>query len=372
MLAPNPLDAIQQMTDLVNTRASVAGWNQALLNCVIPPLSPLPDWYTKINGLITAAQSDASLWVNNQGPEAFATLTQGYVDYSNRFDATVAALQPLVSAALSTAGQPTPAQLKSMQILVSALKTTADQIQQRTSAVLAQLRKSRAGIEDMHQTLSEALEKAQAQAGEDAQKIESLRRKVADIQSSIAVLSSKVSADDIGAGKSMVTGVIGLTFGLGISGLTLGVGTIAALVVAVAGSAVSSVMLSNQLKSQLNEYVELASSLAEEQMQLALVQSVIGSLSQLQEANSLGESSATTATALWENTSSSLEWLLVVLDQPQIDVTRIPALNDLNQAAVVWRRIAGFAQQSQDVQLTMQTIPLPETVIAPKLSSVAR
>ena len=370
MLAPDPQTTITQLTDLINIRAAVTGWNQSLLNTVLPPLDPLPSWYTEINGLINNSKETATGWLTDKGPQAFAVLTQSYVDYANRFVSAARALQSLVDAAKSAGGQPSAAQLGQMQALIKTLQDLASQTNQQTSVVLSQLQANSTTLQALRASLNTAVDAAQAQTGQTTAAIQTLREQMATLQATIAVESNAISTTDIGINKTMVTGVIGMVFGFAVSGLTLGVGTIAGLVLGVGGSAISSALASAKLKVALAQYVTLASELAEDEMQLAMVQGVINSLERLEHAQSLGSSNITAAIDLWRDTRNDLDWLQVVLQQPQIDVSLIPALNDLPTASTVWTRIATFAQQVQNLQLTSQVVSLDETVVPAKLTVV--
>jgi hypothetical protein len=70
----------------------------------------------------------------------------------------------------------------------------------------------------------------------------------------------------------------------------------------------------------------------------------------------------------WSFTTYGLNYLQVVLAQPQIDTNKIPDLNDLPAAVAAWQKMSDFAEKVLNVQVTPQP---PVTISAPGTSLAA-
>src|SRR5258708_17188431 len=94
MRAPALTTAQNQMTNTLNAGAAMTAWVQALEDCVLPPLTPMPTWYTSINSNLQSAQSSSMSWLTTTAPAAFASSTEAYIAYTHPFNAP---LTPLTS-----------------------------------------------------------------------------------------------------------------------------------------------------------------------------------------------------------------------------------------------------------------------------------
>lgn len=106
------------------------------------------------------------------------------------------------------------------------------------------------------------------------------------------------------------------------------------------------------------------SAMALEENDRQAVQGVIGNLAKLLDANEEALENFTAFTYAWDTTVQGLDALLVVLDQPRIDVTRIPDLLSLPGAVGDWQQIATFAQQVQSAKLQVAGLDLPPVTTA--------
>ena len=177
--------------------------------------------------------------------------------------------------------------------------------------------------------------------------------------------STMASSSTISFGTSTFSLVISLTFGLALSGGTLGIATLAAAAISIGTALTESIIYTDDVKQLVSNISSQLETLGQEQVQLAMVQSVVTSLDTLMSTNEAALETFSDLTTIWNEVVDDLQWMLVVLAQPQIDITKIPALNSLAATNTAWQSISQFATQAQTcplnsppvVQLPQATIP---------------
>src|SRR5258708_2560447 len=146
MLAPDLTTAQNQMTNNLNAGAAMTAWVQALEDCVLPPLTPMPTWYTSINSNLQSAQSSSMSWLTTTAPAVFASSTEAYIAYANLFNATLTPLTSLMATIATQSSVPTSAQQEELVELVTNLLGTA-----QTNLTTAQTQQSQ--VAALHSTM---------------------------------------------------------------------------------------------------------------------------------------------------------------------------------------------------------------------------
>jgi hypothetical protein len=371
MLAPDPQNTIDHTTAVVNSNAMISVWVQALSSATLPELTPPPDWYTNINGVLTTEQAKLKSYWTTTGPATFATATQSLVNYGNAFGAQASTVTDLVGKIKAGGGIPSKAQQDTLSQLVKRLLDRASTEQAAVSAALSSLTGTYGDLIATQSALATAVRTAQQAQAADYATIQQIRQQISAIQQKIAADTTKMDNQQVSAGTGMASVVGGLTFGLAAAGGVLTLGAFAIAVLSAGAAATFAEIYSQDVQNDFKQLQALVSQLSAANVQLALVQGVLGTLQQLAENNASALQTFNDFTDTWDLTVLRLNDMMVVLDQPQIDVRLIPDLNNIDQAAAAWQRILDFATQAQKVPFQTGTLSLPTIVSTPPNLRVA-
>lgn len=371
MLAPDPTTTTQQLTNIFNSATLVTTWAQALGNARLPALTPQPSWYDSINGSLVKSQQNSLSWLTTSGPQVMAQVSQSFIDYANYFTPAATQLGTLITQIQQAGNIPTADQQAQLQAVVNQLYTRATAGQSAVQNQLAALSAFRMQMGSDHDALAAAVTAALAQADTNREAIAQVQLKIASIQQKIAALTTQANASTFSTGTTMAGMVISFTFGLALSGGTLALGGFAVAVLSIAAAAVKSEIFGSKLAQDYAELTTLMGNLADDQQQLAMVQGVLSNLSSLLDTNDEALANFTAFTTAWDMTVQALEYLGVVLAQPQIDVSKIPDLLALPATSTNWQQIATFAQQVQNAPIQVQALDAPlMTTTQPALRAV--
>ena len=362
MLAPDVTTAQQQITDTFNSNASITAAVHSLENTVLQTLTPTPSWYTTINTALQTSQQQSMSWLLQTSPSIFATATQSYIDYANIFATTQEAMQNIVNQISTT---PTAQQQALLTTFVQTLLNTAQKNLTACSSLQTQMTTFRTQMQTNQSTISTAVTAALADEGQIAAQIQATQTQIDSLMQQFTKYSTMASSSTISFGTSTFSLVISLTFGLALSGGTLGIATLAAAAISIGTALTESIIYTDDVKQLVSNISSQLETLGQEQVQLAMVQSVVTSLDTLMSTNEAALETFSDLTTIWNEVVDDLQWMLVVLAQPQIDITKIPALNSLAATNTAWQSISQFATQAQTcplnsppvVQLPQATIP---------------
>lgn len=372
MIAPDTDTARQQITDTFNANAANSSWVHGLENCVLPVLTPQPDWFADLNAKLKTAQANASDWLTKTSPALFAASTQSYIDYANSFDVTVGSagstggttLAGLVATVRAAGGKPTPAQQQQLATLAGALLQVAKTQLASATALQARVDAFRTLALADRKLISDGIAAAVQAAGEDSAKIAALQASIQQLMLQFTADNTKVDNADISYGSAIFSTIIGLTFGLVASGGMLGVGVVIGAVISIGSAISSAIVYTEALKQDIANICNLLDQLAVPEQQLALTQGIIGNLNMLASSNEDALEAFTDLTGLWSATVYDLTWLTVVLAQPSIDLNTIPALTSLEDARQAWSDMRTFATQAQSLSLQQPVqLVLPEATV---------
>ncbi len=364
MLAPDLTTAQNQMTNNLNAGAAMTAWVQALEDCVLPPLTPMPTWYTSINSNLQSAQSSSMSWLTTTAPAVFASSTEAYIAYANLFNATLTPLTSLMAAIATQSSVPTSAQQEELVELVTNLLGTA-----QTNLTTAQTQQSQVAalqstMQTEQSTLASAINSALVDEAADGAQIAAVQASIQALMLTLTADNTNATSSSVSAGSSVASFLFSLTFGLAISGGVLAIGTIAGAVLSIGVAVTEQIIYTEAAQQIVANITALMATLAQDEVQLITVQ---GALNGLQSLSGITQQTLETfadLTALWSSVVDDLQWLLVVLAQPQLNVTTIPALNTLNTANAAWQSILQFAQDAQNVPL----LPATTTTALPTAS----
>lgn len=374
MLASNPETTINQLTSVFNSNNEITTWVHALENAVLPILDPAPSWYTNVNGALETSQQHSMSWLTSNGPAIHAKLSQSFIDYNNIFQLIAAELQKLVGQITQNGNIPSHDQQQLLTTYVQQLQKQATASQTAVGQLLSAMMTYRTQMGTDHVTLSQAMSAAVAAEDDDREKIEQVQQQITTILQKLSADSTKATNSEVSYGTAIFSVIVGFTFGLVATGGLLALGGFAAAILSVASGVTFNQIYSNDVSQDLEELTNLMSELADDKQQLAMVQGVITSLQSLVDSNDEALQTFSSFSDIWDWTVYGLDYLLVVLAQPQIDVSKIPDLNDLDDAMKAWAQMADYATKVQNATLTQQEpiqLPMVKTS-SPQLRLVSK
>ena len=281
LLAPaSSDDLVGQLADVFQATNQLTAWAHALLNIVLYPLDPKPDWYDPLNDALQEANAGTLDWVTVQGPAIAAGVPQAYIDYANLFGAAATQLQKQVSAAVAQPdGQPTPDQVQALIQILMALRGQAADSATGVSTLQAEMSAFAGQLGTWRTTIGTAVQAANATITAD-------RADVDAMQSQIASLLEKLGAsteDANNAAKSAAIAAVSLvltvlTFTI-VSSVTAGA---AVPVMAIAGGLISTstgsteaTLSEREVDTDLAAITELQARLTAENQQIAAIQNIV-------------------------------------------------------------------------------------------------
>jgi len=373
VLAPDPTNSVAQLTAVFNANTAITAWVQALENAVIPPLDPVPDWYNPLNQALKTSQKNSTSWLSSTSPQIHSAISQSFIDYANLFFNTVTPLSNLV-AQIKTNGKgvPTAGQQSELQSLVQLLLDQANKGLVKTTDLMTLISNYSTQMNSDRNTLLTALNGAIATQSADQEKIQQVQLQINALLEKIALKSADVSGKNISAGTGLVSVVVGMTFGIVLSGGVVALGSFASAVISIGVAAVMSEIYSDEVAEDYKQLVVLMGELSEDQMQLAMVNGVISNMQTLLNQNDQALRAFSSFLDVWNFAVYQLQSLLVVLAQPQINVQLIPDLNSLSDAVTAWQAIFKFSQDVQNATLlSAPPISFPKAVVNPGLALVS-
>jgi Bacillus haemolytic enterotoxin (HBL) len=350
MLAPDPSDAIDQLTGLLNAANRITQWVLALENTVLPPLDPQPAWYQEIAAALKTSQQHSQKWLNETAPDIVADTAASFIDYAGMFSNVVLDITPLLKLIAAQKSLPTSAQAKDLTEYVTALAQTAAAKRDTVRALSAAMKKYHAEMQADCAALKTAMTAALADEAQDQAAIQQVQTQIQSIELTLAADNTQATADDVNTQQALTGLVVTLAFSAGtIDPIAFGIALLG-IGVDIAISAADAA----RVKADLAQIQTLSATLSTDQLQLGLLQGVISNLEYLSDGNHAALQTFDDVDDTWAFAAYGLNYLLVVLAQPQIDISKIPDLQDLGAAAAAWQQVAAFATKVQNATLTQQ------------------
>ncbi|HEY1017108.1 MAG TPA: HBL/NHE enterotoxin family protein [Herpetosiphonaceae bacterium] len=367
MLAPDVNDTIGQLTDIFNANASITTWVHALENTVLPPLLATPEWYDDLNATLAASQRSAQSWLTGTGPHLLADVSQSFIDYATLFRAVNTTMQPLLAEiAAAGANRPSADQQSDLRALVRQLASQAGVNQSRVGGLQSQLNAFRSQMLQDHETLATAITVAVAAEDQERATIEAAQEQLSLLMQKLATDSNKADSENISYGTAVFGMVVSLTFGLVISGGVLALGSFALGILNIGKAITSEIIYSDDVKKDLDKIADLLGTLAADKQQLAMLQGLVNTLQQLNDENTQALLTFANLGGIWDRIADRLDGLLVTLDQPQIDISRIPDLQGMAASTGAWQQLETFADSVQTLHLQ-----IPPAIALPMVTTSA-
>ena len=371
ILAPNAQRTIGQLTGIFNSANGVTGWANALVNAVLPAMSPTPDWYEEVNATISSSQNDANNWLNDTGPDVVSGMCRAFLNYSGTFSQVITTqVTPILQAAIAQGGVPTAAQQQELQDIFTSLQQIVTRHATGTKTLLAAMAAYKKNLDTSVASLAGAISNALKAEAAVSKKVQKIQQKIDDIELTLAADNSAATADSFNVESSMQSLAVGLTFsltfdpvGFGIALLGLGV------------SIVISAEAEAQVQADLKEIGELTDKLGAADIQLAMLQGIVSNLQSLTSNIEAALSVYDDFDDSWGSAENEIASLLGTIIQPEIDINLIAYFNqnNLSEALSRWSQIAAFATKVLLAKVIPKAgVTISGTSVAPTVPAIQK
>lgn len=356
MLAPDPADAISQLTAIFNSTTGITQWVGTLVNAVLPPMNPQPSWYQLISTTLQTSQRHAQTWLNETEPDIVAGMSNAFINYSGAFANVVTDATPVIQKVSQQGGTPTAEQVKELVGLFTALQQAAAENQKTVQTLMGEMGDYQTQMEADFLALKTALAAALPAEAKARALVQQIQTQIQSAEITLAADSATATSDDIDVNNAMTSLAVGLTFAMtfdpvGFAIALLGIGV----------DIVISAEAEAQVQSDIQQIQALAAQLGPDEIQLGLLQGIVSNLDSLSDSVETAMTTFDDFDDTWSFANYGLTYLLVVLAQPQIDSNKIPDLNDLPAASAAWQQMSDFASKVLTMQVTPQS---PVTISA--------
>lgn len=340
MLAPDANDALAQLQGILISTNAITQSVYVLENTVLPPISPVPDWYETISTTLQVSQQHSLDWLTNTAPQIINTMCLGFVNYADEFKTHAQIAQNVVAQVSTQADhRPTAAQTLELTQLIGSLKDLATNNQKDVQTQQASMACFHGQMLHNLTGLKLAISNAKQAEAAALALVQQVEIQIQDIELTLAADVSNANAAGSTTSDALTGLAVSLTFdpalsvGFAIALLYIGVDAV------LSDQAVARVI------ADLNQLATLSSQLQADQIQLALLKGIVTNLENLASGIVDALTSFDDFDDTWSFAAYGLNYLLVVLDQPEADVSKIPDLNDLPLATCSWQTIATYANQ---------------------------
>lgn len=358
---------IDWITQLLSTNFlagnALTTYAHTLLNIVPFPLDPQPSWFAPLNANLRSAQADAQRWIDTDGPAVAAGLPQTWIDYADLFIPTGRALANRVAQIKQNPGRiPTEAERQELLQLLGQLSNRAQAARAAAAELQGRLSRFAAQVEAQRSALTNDIKVADATLNDDEAQVLQLRDQLGQLQAKVSAIAEDVKNSFTNAATSGATfsfTILSYSVEAIVAGATFPVFGIAGGILALTFAAVQETLEDRALLKDLKDIADTQVMLTAEQQQIAALQGIIDTLIRLRDQNLQASQSGGGIVPTWDYIDDQIQSVIEVLQQPEIDVSLISALNTLTEAAQDWQTIVKRATNVQNSSLTQtQTVSL--------------
>ncbi len=349
MLATNPADAIEQLTGILNATNGITVWVGTLLNASLPSMNPQPAWYDAIDKALTASQDHSETWRSKTSPRIIDDMTSSFIGYCGAFRTAAHYAQQVLDTVATQGYIPNAGQIAELTQIFGGLQATTAQNKATVQKYLQAMEAYREEMESDHAAFQAALKAAFPQEAAAKAAIQQIQTQIQSIEIALAADNQAASTATVATGSALTSLVVGLTFASEFDPVAFGVG-----VISIGADIVIDAETQARVMSDLRQIQSLTSQLTNDQVQLGLLQGIISNLQSLSQGIQSALDTFDDFDDTWTIANLSLTYLLVALAQPEVDVRRIPDLNNLQDATTAWQTMEAYANKVQVSVLTSQ------------------
>lgn len=348
MLSPNTGAITSQVTSDYRVNNYLMAWAHTLLNTNLFPVDPKPSWFDDVATELAATKQITRQWLHEDFPKIAAKLPQVLIEYANLFDSAVNELLPLVAWS-----NPQGDDRETVADILGTLYTAADARraqaltwQTKVTAFTTAVKKSSADMAGKAKKVRETI------SGADKELL-ALQGRIAELQRRLGITTTEAKNSMTGAamtGATISMTMLAFTVGaasfpvFGLAGAIIGIGLKAA----------DEAAKSKEVLALVREIGELQVKLSAQQFQLAALESIATSLENLSDVCSEALTCMDGTLHHWDDIANNVAAVRELVQQPQVDLSRLAAFKQLQTHAKNWEIVKQRAEKIQNSVMTVE------------------
>lgn len=341
MLSPNTGALTSQVTSDYKVNNYLMAWAHTLLNTNLYPLDPKPEWFDGVAAELKATKTKTQEWLNHEFPDIAATLPQALIEYANLFTSAADELAPLVAGK-----NPKGDDRETVADVVDALHAGAVKHQFRVLGLQRKVIAFAKVVMDSSASLGKTAKKVKKDIKDTDGELLALQNRIAELQRRLGVTTTEAKNSMSGAamtGASISMTLLAFTVGaaafpiVGLAGAIIGIGL----------NAAREASRSSEVLALVREIGELQVKLSGQQFQIAAMETIADSFENCSDVCSEALTSMEGTVHHWDDIVNNLAAARELINQPDVDLSKINAFKELPAAAKNWNTIADRARNIQ-------------------------
>lgn len=347
MLAPNLLNAQEDLAETANVIRDIGGFAQSCMSASLAQQEPPLDWVTDVRLRLADCSASAQRWLKAR-EQIIPPLSSMFIDYAS-----------LVSAAAEAVSRAAPA--SDWIALLTAMRDAARAHSQKATAVQNVFASSHDDFKTAYQEIKLSLQKAQDAETAERDDILEISLKLQKLYDSLAALGVDASGQSMAGGQAVVQTFVTISYQVMIDADTaIPVFNIVTTLFSVSTSVYEAVKDNADIRDLLGQVSVLMAKLSADVRVLAATQALVITLDRMNDAYLAAAQAPPRINSYWDAEVDKIRIALQAL-RDGISPGSMTELASLPTAATVWLQMSKIAQamampdQREDrvVQLTI-------------------
>ncbi|UTF58777.1 HBL/NHE enterotoxin family protein [Gilvimarinus sp. DA14] len=342
-----PID--QQLADAFNANNDVLAYVNGLANSSLPALSPEPEWYAGFSSAFADAKIHAMDWFNTITP-GLVSIPAGIANYASVFSLNMITMNqnldilkanPADAAAKNAIADSLSSLLQGLSAQISSATDFKSKINQFSS-----------NLENDAEVMRNAVANAEETEKYDKDKVESLKKKIADLKQQVKTWQVVETAAGLAAGVGFFAGAVIAIFTFG-AGLAFGVIAATAGIATIIAASVEIKNLSAEIQKEQAEMGDI-------EQQISTLQVLESALNDLIDLSAKASSKIDLILQAWSTLQQEISAVIQDLTNADADLSNmdLEALShDLNMANDDWKTLQKFATTIAGISYNQATPP---------------
>jgi hypothetical protein len=351
MLAPNLLDAQDDLAAAADILRQVGAFVDSCQSAAVGRLDPQPPWLDNVTATLVRCREVATDWYNSQ--QAIVTpITTAYITYASTM------------AGVTTAMNPMPSDADAWMPLLDELQAILEANTRAVIAAQLEMDRLQQGLRGAHSALRDALAQAwQAHEGAHAA-LQNIAAAIGVLYGRLGELGARATAPDLAAGRTLVETTAKITFAIAMEGAGaaipfVGIGL---AVLSVGQSAYALVAGDNQIQQTLDTLYTLLNQQSQEVRALAATGAVLALLDAMDQGYTSAAQHLPRLNSLWDTEAAKIGMVRQAM-RANVRPGDMTELASLPTALTVWHQLAsvasGIATQQVERGPTVELTPRP-------------
>jgi hypothetical protein len=347
MLAPNLLNAEEDLAETANVIRDIGGFAQSCMSASLAQQEPPLDWVTDVRLRLADCSASAQRWLKAR-EQIIPPLSSMFIDYAS-----------LVSAAAEAVSRAAPA--SDWIALLTAMRDAARANSKKATAVQDVFASSHEDFTTAYQEIKLSLQKAQDAETAEREDILEISLKLQKLYDSLAALGVDASGQSMAGGQAVVQTFVTISYQVMIDADTaIPVFNIVTTLFSVSTSVYEAVKDNANIRDLLGQVSVLMAKLSADVRALAATQALVITLDRMNDAYLAATQNPPRINSYWDAEVAKIGIALQAL-RDDIPPGSMTELASLPTAATVWLQMSKIAQamampdQHEDrvVQLTI-------------------